>query len=325
VRFWLGRERNNGAGGRNMENLKLLVTSSPHIRDDDSVQKIMYSVIIALIPASLMGVYYFGFHAFLVIAASILGAIVTEGLFQKLRNKPITVSDGSAVITGLLLALNLPPGFPLWMAVVGSAVAIGLGKQVFGGLGYNPFNPALIGRAFLIASFPGAMTTWISPVDGITTATPLGLLKLQGITTDYFSLFIGRIGGCIGETSAVAILIGAAFLLYKGYIDWRIPFSYLGTVAVLMYIFGKDPVFHLLSGGLMLGAFFMATDMVTSPITKKGRWIFGIGAGIVVVVIRIWGGLPEGVSYSILLMNGLTPLLNRYTRPRIFGKVKANG
>jgi electron transport complex protein RnfD len=211
------------------------------------------------------------------------------------------------------------------MAVVGSAVAIGLGKQVFGGLGYNPFNPALIGRAFLIASFPGAMTTWISPVDGITTATPLGLLKLQGITTDYFSLFIGRVGGCIGETSAVAILIGAAFLLYKGYIDWRIPFSYLGTVAVLMYIFGKDPVFHLLSGGLMLGAFFMATDMVTSPITKKGRWIFGIGAGIVVVVIRIWGGLPEGVSYSILLMNGLTPLLNRYTRPRIFGKVKANG
>jgi electron transport complex protein RnfD len=308
-----------------MEKEKLLITSSPHIKDDDTVEKIMYGVIIALIPASVMGVYYFGLHALLLIIASIAAAVVTEAVFQKFRNYPVTITDGSAVITGLLLALNLPPGLPVWMAIVGSVFAIALGKQVFGGLGHNPFNPALIGRAFLVASFPVHMTTWISPVDGTTTATPLGLMKLQGVSTDYMSLFLGKIGGCIGETSALAILIGAAYLLYKGYIDWRIPLSYLGTVAVLTTVFGQDPIFHLFAGGLMLGAFFMATDMVTSPITKKGRWIFGIGAGILVVVIRLWGGYPEGVSYSILLMNGVTPLINRYTRPRVFGEVKNNG
>lgn len=308
-----------------MDKEKLLITSSPHIRDDDTVEKIMYGVVIALIPASLIGVYYFGLHALVLIIASVAAAVATEAVFQKLRNYPVTVSDGSAVITGLLLALNLPPGLPVWMAVIGSVVAIALGKQVFGGLGHNPFNPALIGRAFLVASFPVHMTTWISPVDGTTTATPLGLMKLEGVATDYSSMFIGKIGGCIGETSALAILLGAAYLLYKGYIDWRIPLSYLGTVAVLTAVFGQDPIFHLLAGGLMLGAFFMATDMVTSPITKKGRWIFGIGAGIIVVVIRLWGGYPEGVSYSILLMNGVTPLINRYTRPRVFGEVKNNG
>lgn len=303
-----------------MEDLKLIVTSSPHISDEDTIEKIMYGVLIALIPASVVGIYNFGFNAFAIIIVSVVSAVITEWLFQKLRNKPITIRDGSALVTGLLLALNLPPGLPLWMAAVGSGVAIGIGKQVYGGLGHNPFNPALVGRAFLLASFPVAMTTWISPIDGTTTATPLGLMKLQGIAVDYTSLFIGRIGGCIGETSALAILLGALFLIYKGYIDWRIPISYLGTVSVLTTVFGGDPLFHLLSGGLMLGAFFMATDMVTSPITKRGKWIFGIGAGTVVVIIRLWGGLPEGVSYSILLMNGITPLINRFTKPRVFGK-----
>lgn len=307
-----------------MENDKLVITSSPHIFDDDSVEKIMYGVIIALLPASIMGVYYFGLHALLLIVTCVITAVLTEALFQKARNYPVTIKDGSAVITGLLLALNLPPGLPAWMAVVGTVVAIILGKQIFGGLGHNPFNPALVGRAFLVASFPVAMTTWLSPVDATTTATPLGLMKLEGIPTDYWSLFIGKIGGTIGETSALAILIGAGYLLYKGYIDWRIPLSYIGTVAVLTTVFGRDPIFHIFAGGLMLGAFFMATDMVTTPITKKGRWIFGIGAGILVVVIRLWGGYPEGVSYSILLMNGITPLLNRYTRPRVFGEVKKN-
>ena len=303
-----------------MEELKLIVTSSPHISDEDTIEKIMYGVLIALIPAAVVGIYNFGFNALAIIIVSVVSAVITEWLFQKFRNKPITIRDGSALVTGLLLALNLPPGLPLWMAAVGSGVAIGLGKQVYGGLGHNPFNPALVGRAFLLASVPVAMTTWISPIDGTTTATPLGMMKLQGIAVDYSSLFIGRIGGCIGETSALAILIGALFLIYKGYIDWRIPVSYLGTVAVLTAVFGADPLFHLLSGGLMLGAFFMATDMVTSPITKKGKWFFGIGAGIIVVIIRLWGGLPEGVSYSILLMNGLTPLINRFTKPRVFGK-----
>ncbi|HHY14177.1 MAG TPA: RnfABCDGE type electron transport complex subunit D [Thermoanaerobacterales bacterium] len=303
-----------------MDDFKLVVSSSPHINDADTIEKIMGGVVIALAPATLAGIYIFGFHAFAVIIVSVLSAVLTEWIFQKLRNKPVTINDGSAIVTGLLLALSLPPELPLWMAAVGSGVAIGLGKQVYGGLGHNPFNPALVGRAFLVASFPAAMTTWINPIDGLTGATPLGMLKLEGISLDYMSLLIGKIGGCIGETSVIAILIGALYLFYKDYIDWRIPVSYLATVAILTSVFGADPIFHLLSGGLMLGAFFMATDMVTSPITPKGKLIFGIGAGIVVVVIRLWGGLPEGVSYSILMMNGITPLINRFTRPRIFGK-----
>jgi electron transport complex protein RnfD len=305
-----------------MEQQKLLITSSPHVFHEDTIEKIMYGVLIALLPATIMGVYNFGFHALLLIITGIVSAVVTEAVFQKVRNKPVTIGDGSAAITGLLLALNLPPGLPLWMAVVGSVVAIGLGKQVFGGLGMNPFNPALIGRAFLVASFPVPMTTWLSSVDATTTATPLGMMKLQGIPTDYWNLFIGNIGGTIGETSALAILLGGAYLIYKNYIDWSIPLSFVGTVFVLTAILGRDPIFHVFAGGLMLGAFFMATDMVTSPITKKGRWIFGLGAGILVVVIRLWGGYPEGVSYSILLMNGITPLLNRFTQPRVFGEVK---
>lgn len=205
---------------------------------------------------------------------------------------------------------------------MGSVVAIGIGKQVYGGLGSNPFNPALVGRAFLIITFPVHMTTWISPVDGVTTATPLNLLKMQGVKTGYMQLLIGNVGGSLGETSALLLLIGGLYLLYKGIIDWRIPVFYLGTVAALALVLGSDPIFHLLAGGLMLGAFFMATDMVTTPVTRLGKIIFGVGAGILVVLIRLYGGYPEGVLFSILLMNTFTPIIDRYTRPRIYGEVK---
>ena len=208
------------------------------------------------------------------------------------------------------------------MAAVGAVVAISLGKQIYGGLGMNPFNPALIGRVFLMISFPVYMTTWINPIDGVTGATPLQIMKMQGVTSDYLKLFLGNIGGSIGETSSLLIILGGLYLLYKGYIDWRVPVSYLGSVAVLSLILGRDPIFNLLSGGLMLGAFFMATDMVTSPISRTGKIIFGVGAGFFTVLIRFFGGYPEGVSFSILLMNAFTPIINRYTVPRIYGEVR---
>jgi Na+-translocating ferredoxin:NAD+ oxidoreductase subunit D len=301
-----------------MNNEQLIVSSSPHVRDVTTVSQIMWSVVLALVPPVLAAIYYFGFQAFAIILISVLGAVVTEYIFEKIRGKRITVKDGSAVITGILLALTLPPTVPLWMAFTGSIVAIGLGKQVFGGLGYNPFNPALVGRAFLLAAYPVIMTTWT--LDGETTATPLNLIT-TGVKTDYWSLFIGHIGGSMGETSALALLLGAAYLIYRGYINWRIPAGMLGTVVIMTLLLREDPIFHFMAGGLILGAFFMATDMVTSPITKRGRWIFGIGAGIIVVIIRLWGGYPEGVLYSILLMNTTVPLLNRYTRPRSLGEV----
>jgi len=302
-----------------MNNEKLIITPSPHIKDDTSLDEIMWSVIKALIPAMLAAVYYYRSRAILLILGSVIGAVLTEYIFQKIRGKKIAISNGSAILTGVLLALIVPPSLPIWTVIVGSAVAIGLGKQVFGGLGYNPFNPALVGRAFLVAAYPVLMTTWT--FDGETTATPLNLMKAQGVATDYWDLFIGHIGGSLGETSALAILLGAAYLIYKGYINWRIPVGILGTVVVLTAVFGHDPIFHLFSGGLMIGAFFMATDMVTSPVTKKGRWIFGFGVGLLVVLIRLWGGYPEGVMYAILLMNTGVPLIDRYTKPRSLGEV----
>jgi len=251
-----------------------------------------------------------------------------------MKGEKLTIIDGSAIITGILLALTLPPSFRLSSAALGAIVAISLGKHIFGGLGYNIFNPALLGRAFLQASFPVAITTWSNPitakyatVDAISTATPLGAFKFEKVLTDYSDLLFGNVGGSLGETSAIAILIGGIFLLILKNADWRIPISFLGSVVIVSGIFWlvnpvqyADPVFHLLSGGLMLGTFFMATDMVTSPITTKGSWIFGAGAGFLLIIIRLFGGLPEGVMYSILLMNGLTPLINRYTHPRIFGE-----
>lgn len=302
-----------------MEN-DLVVTSSPHVRSQDSVKEIMWSVVIALLPAVFAAVYFFKSRALWVILTAIVGAVLTEYIFQKIRNKKITIEDGSAVVTGLLLALTLPPSIPLWTAFLGAVVAVGLGKQIFGGIGHNPFNPALVGRAFLTASYPVLMTTW--KVDGVSTATPLAQMKMEGIATDTWNLFVGHIGGSLGETSALALLLGFAYLLYKGYVNWRIPLAMIGTVFLGAFAFGADPIFHLFAGGLMLGALFMATDMVSTPTTKRGRWIFGIGAGIIVVVIRLWGGYPEGVMYSILLMNTAVPLINRYTRPRSLGEVR---
>ncbi|HHX24218.1 MAG: RnfABCDGE type electron transport complex subunit D [Tepidanaerobacteraceae bacterium] len=306
-----------------MEEYKLITTSSPHLHSGESISRVMFSVAIALLLPTFAGIYFFGFHALGLIIITSVAAVLTEVIFQKLRNKPITISDGSALVTGMLLALNLPPSLPYWMAVVGAVVAISLGKQIYGGLGANPFNPALIGRVFLMITFTTPMTTWINPVDGTTGATPLSLLKMQGIVTDYAKLFFGNIGGSLGETSAFLIIVGGLYLIYKGYVDWRIPVSYLGSVAILSVILGQDPIFHLLSGGLMLGAFFMATDMVTTPLSRFGKIIFGVGAGFFTVLIRFYGGYPEGVSFSILLMNAFTPLINRFTVPKIYGEVKS--
>ncbi|MDI6870514.1 MAG: RnfABCDGE type electron transport complex subunit D [Bacillota bacterium] len=309
----------------------LILTSSPHIFDGDTVDGIMRAVLVALIPSALAGLYFFGVHAAWLMLACMAAAVASEAAVQALRKKPITVRDGSALITGLLLALSLPPATPVGMGVLGSTVAIVLAKQLFGGLGTNPFNPALIGRAFLAAAFPVQLTTWNVlggklaqfGADALTSATPLKLWKMQHVTSSLGPLFFGNRLGSIGETSTLAILLGAAFLLARRVIDWRIPAAYLGTVALLSALLGQSPLFHLMAGGLMLGAFFMATDLVTSPVTRLGRWVFGIGAGLILVVIRLYGGLPEGVTYSILIMNGFTPLINRATTPRRFGEVKA--
>ena len=306
-----------------MDDYKLITTSSPHLHSGESISRIMFSVAIALLLPTFASIYFFGFRALSLVIITSVAAMLTEAIFQKLRNKPVTIADGSALVTGMLLALNLPPGISYWMAVVGAVVAISLGKQIYGGLGANPFNPALIGRVFLMITFTTPMTTWINPVDGTTSATPLSLMKMQGVSTDYKSLLLGNVGGSLGETSALLIIIGGLYLIYKGYVDWRIPASYLGSVAILSTILGQDSVFHLLSGGLMLGAFFMATDMVTTPLSRLGRIIFGIGAGFFTILIRLYGGYPEGVSFSILLMNAFTPLINRLTVPKIYGEVKA--
>lgn len=325
----VNQEKSKPVAKKKSDKQQYLLSSSPHMATTDNVPKIMWTVIAALMPAVVFGVYNFGFGVLMTIMASIIAAVATEAIINKMRGKEISVSDGSAVLTGLLLAMTLPPAFPKAYAAVGAIFAIAIGKQIFGGLGYNIFNPALLGRAFLQASFSVKMTTWTAPatIDAVTTATPLGSFKFEKVMTPYFDLFMGKIGGCIGETSALLIIIGGVYLLLKKYADWRIPVSYLGTVVVIGGILWlinpeqyPDPIFHLFSGGLMLGAFFMATDMVTSPVTPKGTWIYGIGTGIVLIIIRLFGGLPEGVMYSILFMNAFVPLINRYTRPKIFGE-----
>jgi Na+-translocating ferredoxin:NAD+ oxidoreductase subunit D len=332
---------------------KFYVSSSPHIIDNESIPKIMYGVMFSLLPAAFGAIYFFGFRAGWLMFYSILSAIATEAALQFLMKRPITVRDGSAIVTGLLLAFNLPADVPWWMPVIGSSFAIGIGKIPFGGLGYNPMNPALLGRAFLLASWPTRMTIFniaprggtLSGIDAITTATPLNVFKqarmafesdqihdfdvaLTQLYDSYGNLFLGKVGGCIGETSALLLIIGALYLIYKRYISLKIPISYIGTVALLAWIFGGtdgyfsgDPLFHVLTGGLILGACFMATDMVTSPVTVSGRIIFGIGCGLITVIIRLIGGYPEGVCYSILLMNLTVPLINRYTRPKAFGEI----
>ena len=287
----------------------------------------------ALIPAIVAAVYFFGGRIVLIIAVSVLTAVATEAIIQKLMKKPVTIRDWSAVVTGVLLAFNLPPAVPLWLPAIGSAIAIALVKQAFGGLGHNFMNPALAARAILLAAWPVHMTAWFQAgTDAISTATPLAILKgLEGSIEQLPSLWeiiIGTPWGCIGETSNLALLLGAAYLLFRRIINWRIPFTFIGTVALLTWIIGPrglftgNGIYHIFSGGLILGAFFMATDYSSSPVTPKGQIIMGIGCGILTSIIRIFGGYPEGVSYSILLMNIATPLIDRYTMPRIYGEVK---
>lgn len=307
----------------------LIVSGSPHIHKNESVRRIMWTVVISLIPAGIAGIIIFGLDALWVTLVAVVTAVLTELILGIWTKKKITVLDGSAVITGILLAFNLPSGVPLWLPIVGAVFSIAIGKQVFGGLGQNIFNPALVGRVFLMASWPKYMTTFIRPLnyDAITSATPLAMLKegkvLEHIS--YLDLFLGKHGGCIGEVCILALLIGTALLLIKGYISWQIPVTYIFTTAVFTYIFGAaqffhgDWLFHILSGGLILGAFFMATDYVATPLTAKGQLIFGLGCGLLTAVIRIWGGYPEGVSYAILMMNAATPFIDRYTKCRIYG------
>ncbi len=315
-----------------MDNL-LSITVSPHIRDRDNLRLIMWQVVLALLPAGIAGVYIFGQRVILVVLSALIGALLTEAAFELLLKKPVTILDGSALITGLLLAYNLPPGVPLWLPFIGSFFAIAVGKTAFGGIGNNIFNPALAGRVFLMASWPTYMTTWQSArwqSDAVSTATPLGLIKhgTTGALPSYWDLLIGNRAGCIGEVCIIALLIGAAFLLFKRYISWHTPLSFVITVGALSWAFlGRgffkgDPIFYILNGGLILGAFFMATDMVTTPLTKKGLIIFGIGCGLITFAIRKWGGYPEGVSYSILIMNSATPIIDRFTRPERFGVTK---
>ena len=274
----------------------------------------------ALLPAVIFAVYWFGFGVLLTVLLSVASAILSEFLMEKALRRPVTIDDGSAAVTGLLLALTLPAGTPWYVPVLGSVFAICIAKQVFGGLGDNFVNPALAGRAFLLASFPAAMTTYPLVVDAVTSATPLSS-EFAG-SVDYLQAFIGRIGGCIGEVSTLALLIGAAYLLIRRVIDWRIPLSYLGTMALLTVIGGGNVLDSVLLGGTVLGAFFMATDYVTSPVTSWGRVIYGVGIGIINYTIRRWGAYPEGTTYAILLMNIAAPLIERFTRPRKYGEVK---
>jgi len=320
-----------------MSNNGYLLKSSPHFLDKDSVPKIMLTVILSLLPAVAASLYFFRLRALLVYGLSVAACLITEFIFLKVRGKPLrALRDGSAVITGLLLAMTLPPSLSPELVVIGAVAAVALGKQVFGGLGHNIFNPALVGRAFLQIAFPIAMTTWTPPAglaaDTATFATPLGSLKfeaaaVEGTLTPIKDLFLGNTGGCLGETSALALLIGAAFLLYKRAIDWRIPTGIIAMLTLFTGIFwlaapGRyaSPLFHILAGGFMIGAFFMATDMVSSPVTPLGTWIYALGIGLTIGLIRLLGGFPEGVMFSILFLNTFVPLLNRYTRPRILGE-----
>ncbi len=326
----------------------LTISGSPHVHTGESIKKIMYSVVFALLPAMLVSIYFFGFDAVRVLAVSVVACVVTEYLIQKYLIKgELTINDGSAIVTGVLLAFNVPAGIPTWIIIVGAVVSIGIAKMAFGGIGKNPFNPALVGRVFMLISFPAQMTTWPLPkplfgasiTDTITGATPLGLLKegqMAGKTIeqimsdpqmpDYIHRMIGFQTGSLGEMSAIALLLGAIYLFFRKVITWHIPISYLVTAFVFAGIFWRvnptfyaDPFFHLITGGLMLGIFFMATDMVSSPMSPKGQIIYGVGCGILTMVIRLWGAYPEGVSFAILIMNAFTPLINKTFKPVRFG------
>jgi len=328
-----------------MSNPPIIVSASPHIHSEKSLKKIMYDVVIALVPAFLVSLYMFGISAFMVTAVAVISCLLFEYLIQKyLLKTKVTINDGSALITGILLAFNLPSGLPIWMVVIGSLFTIGVVKMSFGGLGFNIFNPALAGRVFLLISFPVQMTMWPAVVqnntpmiDGVSGATTLGIIKegvMYGDTITSLSskipstmdMLLGITGGSLGEVSALALLIGGVYLLYKRVISWHIPITIMLTIGIMTGIFWlinpehyANPLIHLLSGGAILGAFFMATDLVTSPMTKKGMFVFAIGIGIITVVIRLFGAYPEGVSFAILIMNAFVPLINRFFKPRRFG------
>jgi electron transport complex protein RnfD len=317
---------------------QLIVSTSPHIRGGENISKIMVQVLIALLPAAIAAVWFFGLHALRVMALCTAGCIAVEVIWNAVAKRPVdTWKDGSAAVTGVLLAMNLSAGAPWWICILGSLLAIGLGKQIFGGLGFNPFNPALVARVALLIGFPQLMTSWVAPqpgnwlaCDAMTGATPLALTAGEIAQQPQLlrDLFFGNVGGCLGETSALALLVGGLFLLVRKLIKWQVPAAFIGTVALISGIvhhFNPEltptPLYHVLAGGLMIGAFFMATDMVTSPMTANGALIFGFGCGLITSVIRIWGGYPEGVSFSILFMNALTPLIDRCTIGKPFGYV----
>ncbi len=330
-----------------MADNKFLVSFSPHTRDPLTTDKVMMFVVLALVPSILVSVYVYGFYAVKTYALAVIFCLGLEALFLKIRKLPVTVRDNSALVTAVLLAMNMPPSPPWWLVLAGSFVAIIISKQVFGGLGQNPFNPALVGRVFLLIAWPAEMTSWIEPstlksgfmFDAVSTATPLGQIKSEIISSghivstgmaDISDLFIGTVSGCLGGDSAIAVLIGGLFLIWKRIIKWHIPFTYLATVFVLTGLYWLispektlNPLQHIFAGGLMLGAFFMATDYVTCPMTIRGQILFGFGCGLLTVVIRLFGGYPEGVAFSILIMNAVTPLIDNYMRPASFGEVKS--
>jgi Na+-translocating ferredoxin:NAD+ oxidoreductase subunit D len=327
------------------------ISPSPHAHGKETTRKLMLGVIIALLPALFTSVFYFGWGAIIVTATSIISCVLFEYLIQRfILKKPISITDGSALVTGLLLAFNLPSNIPVFIVVIGSFVAIVIAKMTFGGLGNNPFNPALVGRVFMLISFPVAMTSWPVPVgfatgyaDAVTGATPLAIIKeglkngesisqLVAQIPSPARMFMGNMGGSMGEVAAIALLIGFVWLLYKKIITWHIPVSIIGSMAVFTGILwlinpekNADPMFHILAGGVLLGAIFMATDYVTSPMNPKSMLIYGCGIGILTVIIRVWGAYPEGVSFAILIMNAFVPLMNAYIKPKRFGEEVKNG
>jgi electron transport complex protein RnfD len=299
-----------------------VLAPSPHVRSSNTIETAMYGVIIALLPGALVGAYYFGINALRVMAISIVACLAFEAMVLKMRGMEMSpLKDGSAVLTGLLLAMNLPSNIPGWMVIVGALVAIVIGKHVYGGLGFNPFNPALVARVFLLISFPVALTSWPMKTSLLMEGNVGAAANMSLVDP-----LIGNMGGSLGEIGALALVLGGVYLLLKKIITWHIPVSYLATVFAMTGIYWlidpvryAPPTFHMVTGGLMLGAFFMATDYVTSPVTEKGMIIFGVGCGVITVFIRLFGGYPEGVSFAILLMNAATPIIDRYTRPRVFG------